>query len=38
MYGDLKLELAQQFHNDRLGYTNAKSDFVKGILQRVDCK
>jgi GrpB-like predicted nucleotidyltransferase (UPF0157 family) len=34
MYGDLKLELAHRFHNDRLAYTNAKSDFVKGILQR----
>jgi GrpB-like predicted nucleotidyltransferase (UPF0157 family) len=33
MYGDLKMELAHRFHNDRLGYSNAKSDFVKGILK-----
>ena len=38
MYGDLKLELAQRFHNDRLAYTNAKSDLVKGILQRAGWK
>ncbi|MGG4446557.1 GrpB family protein [Brevibacillus porteri] len=34
MYGDLKLELAQRFHNDRTGYTNAKGDLVKEILKR----
>jgi GrpB-like predicted nucleotidyltransferase (UPF0157 family) len=33
-YGDLKLELAQRFQNDRLAYTNAKGDFVREILQR----
>jgi GrpB-like predicted nucleotidyltransferase (UPF0157 family) len=33
-YGDLKLELAQRFPNDRLAYTNAKGAFVKEILQR----
>ncbi|KRE37323.1 GrpB family protein [Paenibacillus sp. Soil522] len=38
MYGDLKLELGQRFHNDRLAYTNAKSDLVKGILQRTGWK
>ncbi|CAI8879681.1 MULTISPECIES: GrpB family protein [Bacillus] len=34
MYGDLKLELAKRFHNDRTAYTNAKSDFVNEILKR----
>ncbi|SHE15107.1 dephospho-CoA kinase/protein folding accessory domain-containing protein [Chlamydia abortus] len=33
-YGELKLELAQRFHNDRKAYTNAKSEFVEQILQR----
>ncbi|WP_246320836.1 hypothetical protein [Paenibacillus germinis] len=33
MYGDLKMELALRFHNDRLAYSNVKSDFVKGILK-----
>lgn len=33
MYGDLKMELALRFQNDRLAYSNAKSDFVKGILK-----
>ena len=34
MYGDLKWELAQRFHNDRAAYTNGKNDFVKEILKR----
>lgn len=38
MYGDLKLELAQRFHNDRKAYSDAKSDFVKGILKRAGWK
>lgn len=33
-YGDLKLELAQRFHNERSEYTSAKSEFVKEILRR----
>ncbi|MNR58995.1 hypothetical protein D3C85_1801460 [compost metagenome] len=33
-YGDLKLELAQRFRNDRQAYTNAKGDFVREILRR----
>ncbi|KRF13474.1 GrpB family protein [Paenibacillus sp. Soil787] len=33
MYGDLKKELALRFQNDRLAYSNAKSDFVNGILK-----
>lgn len=37
-YGDLKLELAQRFQNDRLAYTNAKGDFVREILQRAGWK
>ncbi|NOU73713.1 GrpB family protein [Paenibacillus sp. LMG 31458] len=38
MYGDLKMELAHRFHNDRLAYSNAKSDFVKGILKHAGLK
>jgi len=38
MYGDLKMELARRFHNDRLAYSNAKSDFVKGILKHAGWK
>ncbi|MFX3632858.1 MAG: GrpB family protein [Candidatus Pristimantibacillus sp.] len=38
MYGDLKLELAQRFQNDRTAYTNAKSDIVKEILQSAGWK
>lgn len=37
-YGDLKLELAQRFENDRLAYTNAKGDFVREVLQRAGWK
>jgi GrpB-like predicted nucleotidyltransferase (UPF0157 family) len=37
-YGDLKLELAQRFHNERAAYTNAKSEFVKEILKRAGWK
>lgn len=28
-YGDLKLELMKKYKNDRDGYTNAKTDFIK---------
>ncbi|MCZ8515799.1 GrpB family protein [Paenibacillus filicis] len=38
MYGFLKLELAQRFHNDRAAYTNAKSEFVNEILKRTGWK
>jgi GrpB-like predicted nucleotidyltransferase (UPF0157 family) len=38
IYGDLKLELSQRFNNDRLAYTNAKSDFVQEILLRAGWK
>ncbi|WP_189011745.1 GrpB family protein, partial [Paenibacillus marchantiophytorum] len=37
-YGDLKVELAQRYQNDRLAYTNAKGDFVREILQRAGFK
>ncbi|MEK8132946.1 GrpB family protein [Paenibacillus filicis] len=33
-YGDLKLELAKRFQNDRKAYTRAKSEFVNEILKR----
>lgn len=33
-YGDLKLEHAQKFQNDRAAYTNSKSEFVKEVLNR----
>jgi len=32
-YGDLKMRLVQQLQNDRKAYTNAKTDFVEGILK-----
>jgi len=38
LYGDLKLELAQRFRNDRTAYSNSKSDFVKEILKRAGWK
>ncbi|MCY9665991.1 GrpB family protein [Paenibacillus alginolyticus] len=38
MYGDLKMELARRFHNDRVAYSNAKSDFVKEILKQAGWK
>src|SRR5579872_5715182 len=31
-YAVLKKELAKKFENDREGYTNAKTDFIKGVL------
>jgi GrpB-like predicted nucleotidyltransferase (UPF0157 family) len=33
-YGDLKRALAAEFGHDRLGYVEAKTDFVNGILRR----
>jgi GrpB-like predicted nucleotidyltransferase (UPF0157 family) len=38
MYGDLKLEIAKRFHNDRKAYTDAKSEFVNEILKRAGWK
>ncbi|MWC29184.1 GrpB family protein [Paenibacillus sp. MMS18-CY102] len=34
MYGNLKLKLAQQYHNDRKAYTDEKGNFVKEVLKR----
>ncbi len=33
-YGRLKIELAGNFNDDRVGYTDAKSDFIQGVLNR----
>jgi GrpB-like predicted nucleotidyltransferase (UPF0157 family) len=33
-YGDLKRDLAAEFGGNRLGYTEAKTDFVEGVLRR----
>lgn len=33
-YADLKIELAKKYGSDREGYTDAKSDFIKGIEQK----
>lgn len=33
-YEELKRGLAEQFRNDRIAYTMAKSDFIKGVLLR----
>lgn len=32
-YGDLKLELAERFRNDRSAYSDGKSEFITRILQ-----
>jgi len=32
-YGELKVQLAEENRNDREGYTNKKSDFIKRITQ-----
>ena len=34
-YTQLKLKLAAQFRNDRDAYTEAKTDFIRSVLQRV---
>ena len=34
-YTQLKLKLAAQFHDDREAYTEAKTDFIRSVLQRV---
>lgn len=36
-YNDLKLHLAEHYADDRVMYTNEKSDFIKLILQLVLC-
>lgn len=33
-YGDLKRRLAEQYRNDRDGYTNAKGEFIERVLAR----
>jgi GrpB-like predicted nucleotidyltransferase (UPF0157 family) len=33
-YGELKLELAVRFRNDRPGYNEAKTDFVRGVYTK----
>ena len=35
-YGRLKTELAQQFASDRRAYADAKTEFVLGVLDRID--
>jgi len=35
-YAVLKLRLAEQYRDDRLGYTNAKSDFIWRVIARAD--
>jgi GrpB-like predicted nucleotidyltransferase (UPF0157 family) len=32
-YGELKLRLSKQYYNDRNAYTDAKGDFIRGILK-----
>lgn len=34
-YEQLKAKLAETYRNDRVGYTNAKSEFIAGILERL---
>ncbi len=33
-YGELKKELAARFDSDRVGYTEAKTDFVRAVLKK----
>ncbi|WP_163582853.1 GrpB family protein [Gracilibacillus saliphilus] len=33
-YGELKLKLVKEFHNDHKAYTNGKTDFVEEILKQ----
>ena len=33
-YADLKLALAERYRNDRVAYTDAKSDFINAILEK----
>ena len=32
-YGELKIKLATEFHNDRVAYTKAKTDFILKITE-----
>ncbi|NMC35162.1 MAG: GrpB family protein [Veillonellaceae bacterium] len=33
-YTTLKINLAEKYHNDRMAYTDAKSDFILGVLEQ----
>jgi GrpB-like predicted nucleotidyltransferase (UPF0157 family) len=33
-YAELKMKLAEQYRNDIEGYANAKSDFIRNILEK----
>ncbi len=33
-YGELKLRLSRQFREDRIGYTNAKGNFILNVLEQ----
>jgi GrpB-like predicted nucleotidyltransferase (UPF0157 family) len=35
-YGDLKIKLSHEHHNDRSAYTKAKSDFIRRVTEHVD--
>ncbi|CAI6016824.1 hypothetical protein PAECIP112173_00095 [Paenibacillus sp. JJ-100] len=37
-YDTLKRELAQQFTNDRVGYTNAKSSFIQSVIKNYNLR
>jgi len=37
-YAALKYKLAEQYRNDRMAYTDAKTEFIKGILSKCDLK
>ena len=34
-YGRLKRRLAREYHNDRLGYTEAKTEFIRRIMEQL---
>jgi len=34
VYAALKLDLAEKYRNDRMAYTDAKSDFILGVLEQ----
>lgn len=33
-YGELKQKLAKQYHDDRVAYTDAKTEFIVGVMQK----
>ena len=35
-YYELKKELAAKYGSDRIGYTNAKTSFIKSVITRAD--